>query len=116
MRISDICRGMAPVEVVGPTELVATEPDFKIDFLGEHNLHNADLPKGSTKTMHLWTGEEGDLDLANAVLPSHTLRWYGKIQDTIRQHLWSGNWKRDAGLVRAVQRSFEQGEKPEGAE
>lgn len=111
MRISDIQRGMVPEFVTFGNEPYCS--DFRIDFMGEHNLHNGVQVKGSTKTMHLWNGDEGETELAAAVLPPHTLQWYAGVEKTIRRTLGGVNWHRDIGVVRAIQNSFDQNTPPE---
>lgn len=105
LRLRDMVHGMVPEDPDPEGELVELV-ELDID---EHTVRSMDV-KGTTKRLYLWTGHEASLELAEAVLPKHTLKWYREQMALIDAALGNFDQKRDVLLIQAIQRSFAKSE------
>lgn len=114
-RIRDLVYGLTPTEGLGEPEGVVPEDVPTVLDIDVFTVRPATM-RGSTKTMHAYTGEEEPIELAVACLPRHTLQWYRDTSEKIADHLWDNNFKRDMAIVEAIRRSFGKSEADREAE
>jgi hypothetical protein len=111
LRIRDLVHGMVP-EDPDPNEPEIELIELDIDV---HTIRSMTV-MGTTKRLYLWTGNEAALELAEAVLPKHTLKWYREQMELIDLALGNFDQKRDVLLIQAIQRGFAKSEEDKDAD
>lgn len=108
MRITDILHGLVPEELPANPDLESFVEFVELDPDGEHTVRDKPVRGSTGKRYHLFSGDEAQLELAVAVLPAHTRRWYHETMENIADNLWDYDHRRDLLLIQAIQRTFKR--------